>query len=209
MDTARRHDRRRRTAPAHAASGFTLIEILIVTTVLGVIVTSIAVAFSIFVRVAPNTEVRIDDARSTRGLATWLAHDTTSTPRFEPEQAQGGFDLSPSRNDCGGLGGNILHLTWVEDGLVERTFVANYRFVPDGGSSTVVRYTCRRNGTSGPFGSVRTINLTSGLDTSQPPVVTLQRDGGGNVDSVSFELFAVSGEHVLVETGPRNPTEFF
>lgn len=205
----RLHDRTRPDRARHADDGFTLIEILIVVVIFGIIVSAIAVAFSVFVRVAPNTELRIDDARSTRGLATWLAHDTTSTPRFEPQQAQGGFDLSPSRNDCGGLGSNILHMTWVEDGLAERTFVANYRFVPDGGTSTVVRYTCRRSGTSGPFGAASSLNLTSGLDTSQPPLVTLQRDGSGNVDSVSFELYSVSGEHVLVETGPRNPTEYF
>lgn len=189
--------------------GFTLVELLLSMVVLGVIVSSIALAFGVIVRTTPNTEVRIDDARSTRGLATWLAQDTTSTPRFEPEQTQGGFDLSSSRNDCGGSGSNVLHLSWVEDGLFHRSYVANYRFVIDGDDARVVRYTCWRTGTSGAFGSTESINLTSGLAPSEPPIITLNRDGVGDVESVTFELIAASGEHVLVETGPRNPTEFF
>ncbi len=53
------------------------------------------------------------------------------------------------------------------------------------------------------------MNLTSGLNPSSPPVVTLNRDLFGDVDSVTLTLTAVGGEQVLVDTGPRNPTDFF
>jgi hypothetical protein len=68
---------------------------------------------------------------------------------------------------------------------------------------------CWRNGTVGAFTNHSSVNLTSSLATSQPPIVTLNRDGAGDVDSVTFTLTAKSGENVLVETGPRNPTEYF
>jgi prepilin-type N-terminal cleavage/methylation domain-containing protein len=188
--------------------GFTLIEILIVVAILGIIVASIAAAFTVIVRTSPLTETRIDDARSTRGLATWLSHDTTSTPRFEPpDPVQGGITVSPA-NDCSAPGNNILHLRWTENGFSDQTFIANYRYVPDGAESRVVRYTCSRIG-AGAFTAPSPMNLTSGLNPSSLPVVALNRDSFGDVESITLTLTAIGGEQVLVDTGPRNPTDFF
>ncbi len=106
-----------------------MIETLIVISIMGIIVPSLAVAFMVIVRTTPETEVRLDDARTTRGLATWLSHDTTSAPRFEPMTDQGGIDMSSTINPCGGQGNNILHLQWTEDGFSERTYVSSFRFV--------------------------------------------------------------------------------
>lgn len=193
-------------------SGFTLIEVLIVTVVLGVVTSAIAVSFSVIVRATPQTEVRVDDARSTRGLATWLAHDTTSAPPFIPEQAQGGINVTQSatadNNDCGGSGNNILHLQWLEDGFVNQTFVANYRYVDNGTQGMVVRYTCSRVGAA-PFAGTAVQNLTSGLAPASSPVAIPVMGAPGKATSVDFQLTALSGETVFVQTGSRNPTEFF
>lgn len=192
--------------------GFTLIEILIVSLVMSIVVGALAVTFSFTLKVAPDTEVRIDDARSTRGLATWLAHDTTSAPRFQPEQPIGGIDTSTSRNECGAPGTNIVHFRWTEDGYVGRIFIASYRFVVDGDEGRVVRATCSRT-TSSPYTTPSLFQLTSGLHASISPTVTLNRVdplvATSEVESVDFHLTAISGETVLVQTGSRNPTDGF
>jgi prepilin-type N-terminal cleavage/methylation domain-containing protein len=200
-----------RLTPRPADSGFTLIETLIVISLVAIIVPCIALAFAVIVRTSPDTDVRIDDARSTRGLATWLSHDTTSAPRFEPMNAQGGIDTSPGTNTCAASGTNILHLQWTEDGFDERTFVSSYRFVVEDGQGRVVRYTCSKTG-GGSFSTGEPVNLTSGLDAATPPTIVLQpvgRNAGDPVVSVDMILTASSGEQVLVETGSRNPSDFF
>ena len=187
--------------------GFTLIEVLVVISILGTIMSALALAFVAIVKTTPGTETRIDDARSTRGLATWLSHDTTSAPPFLPEQAAGGIDLSSSADDCGvAVGDNILHLTWLEDGFATTTYVANYRYVVDGDRARVVRYTCAGNGAV--FSVPSSINLTSGLAPSTPPAVT-PNYVGTEVVSVDLVLTAASGSTVLIETGSRNPVEFY
>lgn len=193
--------------------GFTLIETVLVIVVTGILMAAVSMSIVVAIKAAPSTEQRLDDARATRGLATWLSHDTTSTPPFLPEQAQGGINITTSptadNNDCGGNGSNLLHLQWTEQATVDRTFVANYRFVVDGGEGRIVRYSCWRQSLSGPFGNFFQLNITSGLSTATPPVVTVDQPVGSDVLSVSFQLTGQSGEQVLVETGSRNPADFF
>ena len=187
--------------------GFTLIEVLVVISIFGTIMSALTLAFVAIVRTTPGTETRIDDARSTRGLATWLSHDTTSAPPYLPEQAAGGIDLSAGANDCGvAVGDNVLHLTWLEDGFSTKTYVANYRYVVDGDQARVVRYTCTGNGAV--FSAPSSVNLTSGLAPSTPPVIT-PNYVGTEVVSVDLVLTAASGSKVLIETGSRNPVEFY
>lgn len=187
--------------------GFTLIEVLVVISILGTIMSALAFAFVAIVKTTPGTETRIDDARSTRGLATWLSHDTTSAPPYLPEQAAGGIDLSAAANDCGvAVGDNILHLTWLEDGFSAKTYVANYRYVVDGDRARVVRYACA--GSGAVFSAPSSINLTAGLALATPPEIT-PNYVGTEVVSVDLLLTAANGSTVLIETGSRNPVEFY
>lgn len=191
--------------------GFSLIELLIVTVVIGVVMSSIAAVVITTINAAPDTEARLDDARSTRMLSTWLSHDTTSTPPFLPEQAQGGMDISTiataDNNDCSGAGSNLLHLQWTEDGHSVTTHVANYRFVVLGGEGVVRRYACTRAG-AGPYLTTFDRAITPPLDPGTPPVVSVDQPVA-DVESVSFTLTGTSGETVLVETASRNPADFF
>jgi prepilin-type N-terminal cleavage/methylation domain-containing protein len=190
--------------------GFTLIELLIVIVLLGVIMSVLATAIVVSLKTLPATEQRVDDARSTRGLATWLSHDTTSAPRFNPEvPGQGGLDFTSggNSNDCGGSGINLVHLQWSEQTSINQTFVANYRFVESGGVGTVVRYACSKTGT-GAFGAATSLNLTSNLDPALKPTVSITGTSP-NVTSITLTLTGESGEIVSVETGTRNPADFF
>jgi hypothetical protein len=186
------------------------VELLIVISLMGLVVTVLSSAIIVILRTAPTTELRIDDARSTRGLATWLSHDVASTPPFEPPQdGRGGFSLSSTANTCGAPAGTTLvELTWVQ---LNRTFVATYRAESDGSGPTAVRrYACSRSG-SGPLSAPTRANLTSGLapvSAGGPGVVKLVKTEGV-VAIVEFRLIGRSGETVLLDISSRNPSEFF
>ncbi len=196
-------------------SGFSLIEMLIVTVVLGIIMSALTAAVITTIRAAPDTEARLDDARSTRFFATWLSHDTTSTPPFLPETAQGGMDMDTVANadndDCGGAGDNLLHLQWTETTTVSTTHVANYRWVVTGGEGVVQRYACSKVGAAPSFTLDFNRPITPPLDPGNPPSVAVDQPGGPGTDvlSVTFTLNGLSGETVLVETASRNPADFF
>lgn len=206
-------DRNQSPAIGHRSDrdrGFNLLEVVIATSLIGLITTVLAGAIVVSLRSVPDTEARLDDARSTRALATWLSHDTTSAPGFLPLQSQGGIDVSAGVNPdvCGsGEGENLLHLQWTESAFAHTTYVANYRFVVEGGEGEIRRYSCSAVG-AGPFSATGVRFLTSGLDPSAPPVV-VPTPASGDVTSLTFELAGKSGETVAIETSSRNPADFF
>jgi len=193
----------------HRDGGFTLIEVIIVLVILGIVMSSLSLALSVALRTNPDNQSRIDDARATRSLATWLSYDVSSTPPFVGEKAQGGI-VTGAANDCGGPGSNLLHLKWVEARPTLVTYVASYRFVQVDGIGEIVRVSCKRLGPDpGPFESTSIQNLTSGLKASTAPTVVLAVVGAGPVTKVSFSLTGNTGQSVLVETASRNPADFF
>lgn len=204
-----------RSAPTpsgtHRDGGFTLIEVIIVLVILGIVMSSLSLALSVALRTNPDNQSRIDDARATRSLATWLSYDVSSTPPFVGETAQGGMVTGGTANDCGGpLGSNLLDLKWVEAKPTAVTYVASYRFVQVNGIGEIVRVSCKRLGPGpDPFESTSIQNLTSGLKASAAPTVVLAVVGTGPVTKVSFSLTGNTGQSVLVETASRNPADFF
>jgi prepilin-type N-terminal cleavage/methylation domain-containing protein len=53
--------------------GFTLIEMLIVLTVMGTLTAVISSVIIVALRSTPSAEARVDDARGVQSLVTWLA----------------------------------------------------------------------------------------------------------------------------------------
>lgn len=188
--------------------GFTLVEVLLVVVITALITSSIAAAIMIVLRTTPTTELRIDDARSTRSLATWMSHDVASTPGYQPPHAQlGGFDNAGNR--CNAPGTTVVEMVWHE---FDRTFVASYRLSPSSLGMQLHRYSCA---TGGSASGVRSTLLASGLSNDHPAIVTYRRAGagdeheGGPVTVVEFRLRGTSGERVVVDAASRNPAEFF
>jgi hypothetical protein len=144
-------------------AGLTLVELIIVTTLLGLITTVIAAAFVTIIRVSPATQYRVDDARSVRALQTWLVRDVASTPTRQMTAAAdlgtGGYIFSngstawlTGSDVCGAGPGNILHMTW-NDGVVR--YNANYRIA----GGRVVRNYCAGS-------SMSTLKLAGDVSTT-------------------------------------------
>lgn len=103
--------------------GMTLVEIIIVTALLGLVASVIAAAVITVLKVTPEAAFRVDDARSTRGLQTWLVRDVASTPPnmmslTEPEgYVFAGTDPSTvGAVLCGGTPASmVLHMGWSEE----------------------------------------------------------------------------------------------
>jgi hypothetical protein len=184
---------------------------LIVITIMGVIISALAVSFSVIVRTTPTTELRIDDARSVRGLQTYLSHDTTSAPPYRTADPKGWMDTSPGANTCGLplVAGdyNILELSWREVGFAETLFVAAYRVERTGDDSRIVRVRCEQSGLGWTNRTKQ--RLTAGLSSTATQYAQLLPDPGTDVESVRFVLTAASGAVVTFETGSRNPVEFY
>jgi prepilin-type N-terminal cleavage/methylation domain-containing protein len=142
--------------------GLTLVELIIVTTLLGIVATVIAAAFVTILQVSPATQYRIDDARSVRALQTWLVRDVASTPPNEMSDGEldtGGYIFSNGDTSwltgsdvCGAGAGNIVHMTWNDGGV---RYNANYRI--DGGR--IIRNYCAG-------GSMSTVRLAGDVSTT-------------------------------------------
>lgn len=216
---------RGRGSAAGTDSGFTLIELVVVVVLIGLVATVVAATFVTILRATPPTQFRIDDARSTRGLQTWLARDVASTPPNGGTTIApgGGFVFSgaePTPSESCGItsGTNILHMTWMEDDGSPETFHANYRLMPSGSSYKVVRSICSTPSAPTPT----TITLTSGVSNAMcssrplssgiPPVplppASLPPGPGGDVGSVEICLVGQEGDTGL-NAGGGNTQEIF
>jgi prepilin-type N-terminal cleavage/methylation domain-containing protein len=198
--------------------GFTLIEVLIVVTLMGLVMTTLAAAFVVIIRVVPSNDHRVDDARSTRALQSYLSHDVGSTPSYEPvNSTYGGFNFAPSADPCAtGVGANAVELRWKETiGTSTREWIVNYRVQPLGGSSKyqIVRYTCGAGGAT-------TTPLTTGILNNAPCGTVGSRNSGfakatpssGQVTDLRMcmTVSSDSGSNlVLVDVASRNPSEAF
>jgi prepilin-type N-terminal cleavage/methylation domain-containing protein len=129
--------------------GFTLTEVLIVVSIIGLLSIVIALVFSVIVRTAPATEARADDARSLLGLSQWIPADVASTPPGSIDISVGG---RRANSGCTGAaqtdpGEDLLFLSWagIADGS-SSTFQVIYRWVPSDDGFVVKRYGCRNGG---------------------------------------------------------------
>jgi prepilin-type N-terminal cleavage/methylation domain-containing protein len=194
----------------NGCDGFTLIEVVIVITIMGVLAVAIAGVFSVIVRTTPSTEARADDARSLIGISTWLPADVSATPRTPLPNATDHWDSSPGRSSgCSGTdpGINLLRLQHRESiSGAPQNFIASYRLVDDAESSRIVRVTCA-NGAAPAIN-----NVSAGLPpSSQNPVTvtwkTATELGVEYVIGVEMEITTFEGDTLRVDASSRNPDQ--
>lgn len=180
--------------------GMTLIEILVVLSILGLLATVIAFTFVAIIRTNPSTEARADDARTVLGLNIYVPEDVNSTP-------PSGYDFAESAGSgCGGtpaLGVSLVGLTWTE---LSNTYRANYRYIGDSTGYRVVRYACTNGG------SPSIINLTSSLPvineatwtSGTDPVVVKPVLAGTDIVGLTFKVTTKAGEIFAIEGRTNN-----
>jgi type II secretory pathway pseudopilin PulG len=172
------------------------VEVLVVIAVLGVLITALASTIVVILRTTPSTETRIDDARTTRGLVTWLTQDVMSTPlanRVNVESNEENDDEAPTCKDS--KGDSLLRMNWTErmkPTEPSTEFIADYRLVTTGSESVITRYTCSGKEGAGPHANTSSIRLTAGLsdkkneqsmqwDTDQQNVEVQLTDARGRI----------------------------
>lgn len=118
----------------------TLIELVVVSTIIGLLATVLAAAFVAIVKSNPANADRSDDARSMLGLTTYLPEDINSTPST-------GYDfVETTGSGCAGAvdaGVSLVKLTWIE---LSTTYTANYRLEPGTDGYRIVRHACANGG---------------------------------------------------------------
>ena len=211
--------------------GFTLVETLIATIVVGIISSAIAASVIVVLRNAPSSEVRADDARSMQGLVTWLPQDVDAAP---PE----GFNCDDAYWPCAGsapaVSFNVVTAEWEEQGADTIRFASTYRYEQDGDDWSMVRYTCDDAGAT-DMGEAGRINLTADLppwDAADPPAwITMCRatvstggtcptdevvpdsvdqpnDGnGGGIESMQLSVTRADGAVITIDAAPKNPDQ--
>lgn len=190
------------------SDGFTLVEVLVSMSVMGLIATVISSVVVVALKNNPAVQLRTDSALTLQGITTWLPQDVDSTP---PD----GFDtVATSASGCGDSPGvNVLRMQWSENisGTLTQ-FIANYRYVASATQSIIKRVSCRGTG-SFPLGNTVVQRVTGPLAAMPPawvpgqlPVrVTIVPDSVGDVALVTVELLSANNQLLLVEAAPKNP----
>jgi len=204
--------------------GFTLVEILVVISMMALLATVMAATVTVVLRTAPTSEVRADDARSLQGLVTWIPEDVDAAP-------PGGFDTATTAWPCAGPAPanshNVLSISWTERTGVTNNYAATYRYEFNGSDWHMTRYACNDEAT-GTMAVGRSHNLTSAMpawnNLSPPAFVTMcaakvDIDGqcpagseiAGNtspdVRSLKLNLVSEDGTVSTIDAAPKNPDE--
>jgi prepilin-type N-terminal cleavage/methylation domain-containing protein len=179
--------------------GFTLIEAIIVISILGLLASVIAAAFVVVIRTSPASEARADDSRSLLGITNWLSQDVASTSEsgFEGGDTDHnpGVDSAPTKCAASSVPSNsqgLLQLTW-------GNFVVNYRWLPSAqGEGAIYRYTCLVGQPASRLrvsADMRSAPLASTLALRPAPVaINLLPTQTGNVGNGGIEFFLYAFE---------------
>lgn len=178
--------------------GMTLVELLVVTSLLGLVMFVIAATFVTILRVTPSTEYRIDDARSTRGLHTWLVRDIGSTPPhvYDPGTGTGFVDgvwASPTAagvppgDVCISGGTHVLFMAWSDEG---RSYRAQYTIEGSAtGGYEVVRTICGED--TAQMSLTGDVSSAACAASQRSTLTTADVDGDGAIEA-AVELCLVS-----------------
>lgn len=184
-------DRDRRVDP-----GFTLIEVVVVSVLVGLIALVIGFAITTVLRVTPVADSQVSTARSVQGLTVWFPADVASAVA-----SGANITTTPSSLTCAGseaaTGVNLIELEWTVAELATSTFVAAYRLEPGVDGDIVHRYEC--SDATGPFNDTSSQTLTGPL-ASGTGVATATP----TFDQVTLQLEGLDGTPINVEATPRN-----
>ena len=160
--------------------GFTLVEVIVVVSILGLIAAAIAATFTVIVRTSPSNEERADDARALLNLTRWLPDDVASTytyPYFVTPDRPNGFiaDGSEPRCQVGSVDRvPLLNLSWSESAT---TYFVDYFWVRNGSQidgrerGRIVRFSCFGTLAAGATSATEAQNMSDVLSELPGDVV--------------------------------------
>ena len=161
--------------------GFTLVELLVTTMILGVVVGAVAASLIVGLKTTDDTNQRLAESHDAQMAAVYFAAD-----------AQNADDVSLSDGACGGV--PVVRFLWSEASPAIQK-VASYAVVTSGAERRLVRHYCE-NGVL-----VRDVVIAHELGTTDPavactPVPACTPTSGGVSISVTTEggyAFSLSG----------------
>jgi len=186
--------------------GFTLIEVVIVTVMLGLVSLVMGFAITTVLRVTPTAESQVNDARSLQGLTAWFANDAASAARSATSIRN---DPPATSLGCTGSetfpGENLVEFRWTVDETTSTTesttFVAAYRLESDAADRVIRRYECSGPAGSAPYSGTTAQKLTGPLADVGEVTAT------GGFDRVTLELQSLDGSPINIEATPRSPAD--
>ncbi len=180
-----------------ADPGFTLIEVVVVSVLVGLIALVIGFAITTVLRVTPVADSQVSTARSVQGLTVWFPADVASAVA-----SGANITTTPSSLTCAGseaaTGVNLIELEWTVAELATSTFVAAYRLEPGVGGDIVHRYEC--SDATGPLFDDTTSQTLTGPLSSGTGVATATP----TFDQVTLQLEGLDGTPINIEATPRN-----
>lgn len=162
--------------------GFTLVEVIVVVSILGLVAAAIAATFTVIVRTNPSSQERADDARALLNLTRWLPDDVASTytyPYFVTPDRPNGFVPNGSQPRCetdAAERASLLNLSWTESAT---TYFVDYFWVRNGAQvagldqGRIVRFSCFGTLAAGATSATEAQNMTDVLTELPGDVVPI------------------------------------
>lgn len=169
--------------------GFSLIEVMMTTAVIGMVMAVVSTALVLTIRQQENTAGRLNVARGEQNLGTWLPADLASGEEISIDPA-----VSPCGDDCPAgttvRGSNAIMLSWTSLGAgatssVVTTTTVSYRYAQVDGGFILERVECKTFDGGPP--SCQQHIVVSDMD---PPPVGTTFVAGETAPSWAFEVTA-------------------
>ncbi len=143
--------------------GFTLVELTIAVTILGIVVVTLANVFTVMARTADQTEQRLTQSRGAKFAGIYWNPDVASSELVNPAGVR-----------CGAAGTPLVTFRWVDDRLPQPQ-VSTWATSTSGSSTSLVRYLCNANALTVPS---RTTTVAPGVN---PVGTTVSCDTGAGL----------------------------
>lgn len=179
--------------------GFTMIELIVVVSLVGLVAVALAASISVFVRNQGSVSSRLTDTRDLQNLTNYLPGDVASAQLVESDLSpnQPADEVEDPGETCGAGGPVLLHLQWSENWTESYENRVTYRVLPPSGSDSerVVRFACENSG------SPTQIKIA---EAYQSVAVSLQRDAGDLTGTVEVLFTYPDGESRRITATSRH-----